>query len=372
MSTLARARLMQDIKEIKEDSVLGVSCGQDGKDALQLKALIFGDFGTKYEHGTFRVTLNFSEDYPFTPPVVKFDSEIFHPNISKDGNIDLDILKNWLPSYSLTSILTSIKSILSEPYPSWPSPANPEATDLFLENRSLYDAKVKAIVEQTFCENAKGGTAEVEARCDTDSDAVLETKKETGLLKPEILDVKESKVSNLRRNSSFNKVKKIGEVEGANTEAKEGGDEVRGEISRDEAKDEGNVEVAAVPEEKSAAEGDSTEEKSAAEGDSKAAILKNSLVKMFSWESGDNELGVTTFANKEVIKEQRPEGAGNGLKREESSEKKTEMVSKVTNLKKRLSFKAIKSRFTKEKKVEEEANQEGGKEETREEDDEAK
>ena len=151
------ARLMLDIKETEEDPSLGFSCHQDAEDPLQLNALIFGDSGKNYENGFFRLKLNFSEDYPFEPPVVKFDSEIFHPNIDTAGNIDLDLLEkhSWLPSYSLASIITSIKSLLSEPHPSWPHPANPEATDLFLENRSQYEAKVKAIVDQTFHDAGK-------------------------------------------------------------------------------------------------------------------------------------------------------------------------------------------------------------------------
>ena len=84
-------------------------------------------------------------------------------------------------------------------------------------------------------------------------------------------------------------------------------------------------------------------------------------MKMFSRESGDNE---TTSTNKEGIEEQCPESAGDGLKREESMEEKVDEVSRVTNLKKRLSFKAIKSRFTKEKKEEEVAPPEGGNEGT--------
>ena len=130
MSSLARARLIRDMKEIDKYSLLGISCGLHGEETLQVDALIFGDVGTKYESGIFEVRLNFSEDYPFTPPVVKFVSEIFHPNINENGEIDLGILEkdSWLPSFSLTSILTSIKSLLSEPCPSWPHPANPEAT----------------------------------------------------------------------------------------------------------------------------------------------------------------------------------------------------------------------------------------------------
>ena len=187
MMSLARARLIQELKEIAEYS--GFSCSQPEEETLQVDALIFGDVGAAYETGIFRVKLYFSEKYPLTPPLVKFDSEMFHPNIGKNGYIELDILKEeqWLPSYSLTSVLTSIRSLLSEPCPSWPHPANPEATDLFLENRCQYNAKVKAITKETFCEDGKRGTAGAGG----DTGTVLE---ETGLMKLELLDENESRV----------------------------------------------------------------------------------------------------------------------------------------------------------------------------------
>ena len=201
---------------------------------------------------------------------------------------------------------------------------------------------------------AKGGDADAEVRSDTNAD--VETKEEPGHLKPELLDVKESKVASLRRNLSFNKLKKIfskGDGEGANIETKEGVDEAKGEVAP--------VEVGDAPAKEEAEKETAIPEKSNAEGDTKATILKNSLIKMFSRESGDNE---TTSTNKEGIEEQCPESAGDGLKREESLEEKVDEVSRVTNLKKRLSFKAIKSRFTKEKKEEEVAPPEGGNEGT--------
>ena len=79
---------------------------------------------------------------------------------------------------------------------------------------------------------AKGGDADAEVRSDTNAD--VETKEEPGHLKPELLDVKESKVASLRRNLSFNKLKKIfskGDGEGANIETKEGVDEAKGEVA---------------------------------------------------------------------------------------------------------------------------------------------
>ena len=104
-----------------------------------------------------------------------------------------------------------------------------------------------------------------------------------------------------------------------------------------------------------------SEEKSAAEGDSKITILKNYLSKMFSRESGDAEVAARSSTNKEGIEDQSCEGAGDGAKKEESLNEKT----KEKNLKKRPSFRAIKSSFAKEKKEEAAATPEEGKEETR-------
>jgi len=85
------------------------------------------------------------------------------------------------------------------------------------------------------------------------------------------------------------------------------------------------------------------------------------LSKMFSRESGDAEVAARSSTNKEGIEDQSCEGAGDGAKKEESLNEKT----KETILKKRPSFKAIKSSFAKEKKEEAAATPEEGKEETR-------
>jgi len=212
----------------------------------------------------------------------------------------------------------------------------------------------------------KESNAEVEVKVDA-----LETKDEAGHLKPEVLDVKESRVASLKRNLSFSKMKKMfsrGEAAGADAETKQGADEAKVEITpdevgdaKDEAKDEEADKEVAVPEDKPVV----------AEGDSKVTEWKNSLFKMFSRESADNEVFAVASTKEEGTEEQEVEGAGDGLKTEESLEEKIEGESKMTNLKKRLSFKAIKSRFSKEKKEEEEAtpekkNEEGdGKEEVK-------
>jgi ubiquitin-protein ligase len=60
--------------------------------------------------GTFKLTLDFTEEYPNRPPLVKFACPMFHPNIYADGGICLDILQNqWSPIYDVAGVLTSIQ-----------------------------------------------------------------------------------------------------------------------------------------------------------------------------------------------------------------------------------------------------------------------
>lgn len=53
-----------------------------------------GADGTAYEGCTYRLSLRFTSEYPFKPPVVRFETPCFHPNVDTYGNICLDILKD--------------------------------------------------------------------------------------------------------------------------------------------------------------------------------------------------------------------------------------------------------------------------------------
>lgn len=87
--------------------------------------------------------------------VKKKESVLFHSNFAhipkkktvyNDGSICLDILQNkWSPIFDISAILTSIRSLLSDPNPD--SPANAEAARLFIENKREYNKKVQETVE---------------------------------------------------------------------------------------------------------------------------------------------------------------------------------------------------------------------------------
>ncbi|XP_069849874.1 ubiquitin-conjugating enzyme E2 B isoform X2 [Dipodomys merriami] len=163
MSTPARRRLMRDFKRprlqhrsallkspaellggtrlrLQEDPPVGVSGAPSENNIMQWNAVIFGPEGTPFEDGTFKLVIEFSEEYPNKPPTVRFLSKMFHPN---------DILQNrWSPTYDVSSILTSIQSLLDEPNPN--SPANSQAAQLYQENKREYEKRVSAIVEQSW------------------------------------------------------------------------------------------------------------------------------------------------------------------------------------------------------------------------------
>ena len=46
------------------------------------KGLIQGPKDTVYEGGLFQIDITIPPEYPYKPPKMKFDSKIWHPNIS--------------------------------------------------------------------------------------------------------------------------------------------------------------------------------------------------------------------------------------------------------------------------------------------------
>merc|ERR1712137_925941 len=149
MSTPARRRLMRDFKRMQNDPPEGVNGAPCDTDIMKWHAVIFGPDDAPWEDGTFKLSVDFTEEYPNKAPTVKFITKMFHPNIYADGSICLDILQNqWSPIYDISAILTSIQSLLCDPNPN--SPANSEAAQLYKENRREYDRKVMEVVEDSW------------------------------------------------------------------------------------------------------------------------------------------------------------------------------------------------------------------------------
>ncbi|UJR31738.1 hypothetical protein I4U23_019218 [Adineta vaga] len=147
-ASTSQRRLFKDLQKIRSEELPGIHAIPVDDDMRVWNALIDGPVDTCFEDGLFTLRMEFTDNYPLTPPIVRFTCKMFHPNVYADGSICLDILqRNWSPTYDVCAILTSIRSLLNDPNPN--SPANNEAAKLFVENRRLYEAKVRKLVEES-------------------------------------------------------------------------------------------------------------------------------------------------------------------------------------------------------------------------------
>uniref|UniRef100_A0A1I8IW44 UBIQUITIN_CONJUGAT_2 domain-containing protein n=1 Tax=Macrostomum lignano TaxID=282301 RepID=A0A1I8IW44_9PLAT len=152
---------------------------------LHWNCLIFGPQDTPFEDGTFQLTMEFSEEYPNKPPLVRFcienvssqclrgwqhlsghtcsqvsiwtsftlnsahSSQMSHHTalICKLPGIPENFAQaKWSPTYDVSAVLTSIQSLLDEPNPN--SPANNVAALSTRRTSAEYEKKVRAMLKR--------------------------------------------------------------------------------------------------------------------------------------------------------------------------------------------------------------------------------
>jgi len=160
----------QDIKNSSEckSKFITIKPAGNGNDLYSWEGTISGPPGTPYEGGTFNLNIKLPPDYPFKPPHAVFTTKLYHPNISSDGSICVDILKSsWSPALTLDKVMLSISILLETPNPD--DPLDSSAASLYKKDREAYNKKVKEYVELYAKPGSKGKVAP-KLESDSDSD----------------------------------------------------------------------------------------------------------------------------------------------------------------------------------------------------------
>ncbi|TIA89448.1 hypothetical protein E3P99_02075 [Wallemia hederae] len=162
-SGVARARLAEERKMWRKDHPFGFwakpTKAADGSlNLLNWEVGIPGKSGSAWEHGVYKLNMQFPEDYPSKPPKCKFTPPLFHPNVYpsaqlSSGTVCLSILdeeKGWKPAITMkqvwrealketrshtTQIVLGIQELLTDPNAS--DPAQVEAYTMFNTNDAL-------------------------------------------------------------------------------------------------------------------------------------------------------------------------------------------------------------------------------------------
>ncbi|KEF60458.1 ubiquitin-conjugating enzyme (huntingtin interacting protein 2) [Exophiala aquamarina CBS 119918] len=118
-------RIAKDLADVRADTTSQIFAEAVGDNITNLRGSFRGPSGTPYEGGTYEVSINIPNEYPFKPPVMKFTTKIWHPNVSSQtGAICLDTLSTgWSPVLTIKSALISLQSLLSSPEPKDPQDA---------------------------------------------------------------------------------------------------------------------------------------------------------------------------------------------------------------------------------------------------------
>ncbi|KAI1396854.1 ubiquitin-conjugating enzyme/RWD-like protein [Hypoxylon fuscum] len=135
------AKELSDMENDKKSSGITAQPANNSSDLTHLKACIPGPPDTPYEGGKFIVDVKIPNEYPFRPPIMKFDTKIWHPNISSQtGAICLDTLSSaWSPILTIKSTLLSLQGLFESPEPKDPQDA--EVAKMMINDREGFNKK---------------------------------------------------------------------------------------------------------------------------------------------------------------------------------------------------------------------------------------
>ncbi|CAE6534761.1 unnamed protein product [Rhizoctonia solani] len=151
--------LRRQLQELQKHPVEGLV---DDSNMMEWEVMIIGPPDTLYEGGVYKARLKFPEDFPLSPPEMRFITPMWHPNIYPDGKVCISILhppgedqygfelasERWMPVHGVESILVSVISLLSSDTPNTDSPANVDAAVQVRNDITGYRKRVRRLARE--------------------------------------------------------------------------------------------------------------------------------------------------------------------------------------------------------------------------------
>ena len=147
-------KIRDELDNIKRNpkilNVIHCSAGPIKKSNIyEWNVLLKGPEESNYKDGLFQLYIKFPKDYPEGPPIIKFQTPIFHPNISEKGQICVSSIgSDWESSNkNIIEVIYSIYDLLNND-PSIEHALNDEALELYKNNRDEYNKRAKNFTKE--------------------------------------------------------------------------------------------------------------------------------------------------------------------------------------------------------------------------------
>ncbi|KAH8701777.1 ubiquitin-conjugating enzyme/RWD-like protein [Talaromyces proteolyticus] len=158
--TMAERILMNEFKALSKEKWVHIELKDEDIFRWNVGLIVLNP-DSMYYGGYFKALMEFTSNYPYSPPKFRFIRPIWHPNIYPDGNLCISILhtpgedeqsgelaaERWSPAQRVESVLISILSLLDDAECS--SPANVDAGVQLRNDLETYKECVRQNVEQS-------------------------------------------------------------------------------------------------------------------------------------------------------------------------------------------------------------------------------
>jgi ubiquitin-protein ligase len=173
-------RIMNELKELEESKEILIQSGiyfhYDEENIEKINVMFIGPINTPYEKGFYFFDLTYPEEYPMTPPIMKYctqgfltlnnNSNInktnnlvkvrFNPNLYTNGKVCISMLNTWkgpgwVPTNTASNIFVAIQALVfnEEPLRNEPGFENSSQTIIDTYTKIIEYSNIKtSIIEQ--------------------------------------------------------------------------------------------------------------------------------------------------------------------------------------------------------------------------------